>query len=139
MSETPLMAVPRVDVDDEVVRVTEWRFACGARTGHHRHEHDYVVVPMTDGLLRIESATGTTHFELGHQARKVIAIGPQAVHPDDARIGIGCGFEFDGFEQHGHGGQVLEVTFGGWYAARCRESVVRRCAGDGWPISDGTP
>jgi quercetin dioxygenase-like cupin family protein len=64
MSEPPLMAVPRVDVDDEVVRVTEWRFACGARTGHHRHEHDYVVVPMTDGLLRIESATGITHFEL---------------------------------------------------------------------------
>ena len=64
MSDTPLMAVPRVDVDDERVRVTEWTFAPGARTGHHRHEHDYVVVPMTDGLLRIESAAGTTHFEL---------------------------------------------------------------------------
>ncbi len=64
MSDTPPMAVPRVDVDDEVVRVTEWRFEPGARTGHHRHEFDYVVVPMTDGLLRIESAAGTTHFEL---------------------------------------------------------------------------
>jgi quercetin dioxygenase-like cupin family protein len=64
MSDTPLMAVPRVDVDDERVRVTEWTFAPGARTGHHRHEYDYVVVPMTDGLLRIESATGTMHFEL---------------------------------------------------------------------------
>ena len=64
MSDTPLMAVPRVDVDDERVRVTEWTFAPGARTGHHRHEFDYVVVPMTDGMLRIESAAGTTHFEL---------------------------------------------------------------------------
>jgi quercetin dioxygenase-like cupin family protein len=64
MSDTPLMAVPRVDVDDEIVRVTEWSFEPGARTGHHRHEYDYVVVPMCDGLLRIESAAGTTHFEL---------------------------------------------------------------------------
>lgn len=57
-------AVPTVLIDNDVVRVTEWRFAPGAATGHHRHEYDYVVVPMTDGLLRIESATGTTHFEL---------------------------------------------------------------------------
>jgi quercetin dioxygenase-like cupin family protein len=60
----PLLAVPRVDVDDERVRVTEWRFAPGARTGHHRHEFDYVVVPLADGVLRIESAQGTSHFEL---------------------------------------------------------------------------
>lgn len=59
-----LMAVPRVDVDDERLRITEWRFAPGARTGRHRHEYDYVVVPLTDGLLRLEGAQGTTHFEL---------------------------------------------------------------------------
>lgn len=64
MPDSPTMAVPRVDVDDARVRVTEWRFAPGARTGHHRHEMDYVVVPLTDGLLRIESAQGVTHFEL---------------------------------------------------------------------------
>lgn len=65
---SPTMAVPRVDVDDDLLRITEWRFEPGARTGPHRHEYDYVVVPITDGLLRLESAQGTAHFELkaGH-------------------------------------------------------------------------
>ena len=46
-------AKPTVFIDNERVRVTEWRFAPGASTGWHRHEHDYVVVPMLDGNLRI--------------------------------------------------------------------------------------
>jgi quercetin dioxygenase-like cupin family protein len=45
-----------VQVDNEHVRVTEWRFAPGEATGWHRHEHDYVVVPMTVGPLVIRSA-----------------------------------------------------------------------------------
>lgn len=47
-----------VQVDNEVVRVTEWRFAPGEATGWHRHQFDYVVVPMTKGPLRIKSAQG---------------------------------------------------------------------------------
>ena len=46
---TPPSAVATVQLDNERVRVTEWRFAPGAATGWHRHEHDYVVVPMTTG------------------------------------------------------------------------------------------
>ena len=46
-----LRAVATVQVDDATVRVTEWRFAPGAATGWHRHEHSYVVVPMTTGRL----------------------------------------------------------------------------------------
>jgi quercetin dioxygenase-like cupin family protein len=51
---TPPSAVPTVQVDNDRVRVTEWRFAPGAATGWHRHEHDYVIVPMTTGQLRID-------------------------------------------------------------------------------------
>jgi len=47
-----------VQVDNEHVRVTEWRFAPGEATGQHRHGYDYVVVPMTTGPLRIKSAQG---------------------------------------------------------------------------------
>jgi quercetin dioxygenase-like cupin family protein len=47
------MAVATVQVENERVRVTEWRFAPGTATGVHRHEHDYVVVPMTTGRLLI--------------------------------------------------------------------------------------
>ncbi len=46
-------ATSKVFIDNERVRVTEWRFAPGAATGWHRHEYDYVVVPMLDGKLRI--------------------------------------------------------------------------------------
>ena len=44
---------------------TEWRFAPGAATGWHRHEHDYVVVPMTTGRLLLEEPGGESrHAEL---------------------------------------------------------------------------
>jgi quercetin dioxygenase-like cupin family protein len=53
-------AVPTVTIDNDRVRVTEWRFAPGAATGFHRHEYAYVVVPMTTGSLTITGPTGTT-------------------------------------------------------------------------------
>lgn len=55
--ETP-KAQPTVFVDNERTRVTQWRFAPGAATGWHRHEYDYVVVPMLDGALKLVSAGG---------------------------------------------------------------------------------
>jgi quercetin dioxygenase-like cupin family protein len=51
-------AVATVQIDDALVRVTEWRFAPGATTGWHRHEYPYVVVPMTTGRLAITGAGG---------------------------------------------------------------------------------
>jgi len=50
---TDLHAVATVKIDNARLRVTEWRFAPGAATGWHRHEHDYVVVPLYDGNLKI--------------------------------------------------------------------------------------
>jgi quercetin dioxygenase-like cupin family protein len=46
-------ARPTVLIDNERVRVTEWRFAPGAATGWHRHEFDYVIMPMTGGTLEL--------------------------------------------------------------------------------------
>ena len=51
-------ATPTVFIDNERVRVTEWRFAPGAATGWHRHEYDYVVVPLLAGKLRIVTEGG---------------------------------------------------------------------------------
>ena len=53
-----------VQVDDDRVRITEWRFSPGSATGFHRHEFDYVVVPMTTGSLRLISADGEKTAEL---------------------------------------------------------------------------
>ena len=65
MSDAPsLSAVPTVQIDDDTVRVTEWRFAPGAATGFHRHEFDYVVVPLTTGRLAVEGKDGSVISEL---------------------------------------------------------------------------
>lgn len=47
-----------------MVRVTEWRFAPGSTTGHHRHEYPYVVVPMSTGQLALTSAAGVATGDL---------------------------------------------------------------------------
>jgi quercetin dioxygenase-like cupin family protein len=59
-----LRAVATVQIDDPLVRVTEWRFAPGAATGWHRHEHPYVVVPMTTGRLALTGPDGETMADL---------------------------------------------------------------------------
>ena len=65
MSEDDIAAVPTVFIDNDRVRVTEWRFAPGAATGWHRHEFDYVVTPLTDGRLKIMDGSGEpTYAEL---------------------------------------------------------------------------
>src|SRR4029450_8039096 len=47
------LAKPTVQVENDRVIVTEWRFPPGSHTGWHRHNHDYVVVPVTTGELHI--------------------------------------------------------------------------------------
>jgi len=64
MREPRAKAVPTVKIDNDAVRVTEWRFAPGTHTGHHRHEYDYVVVPLTTGPLVITSAAGESTADL---------------------------------------------------------------------------
>ena len=55
---------PTVLIDNEVTEVSETRSAPGATTGHHRHAHDYVIVPLTDGRLAMAAAEGDTVTEL---------------------------------------------------------------------------
>ena len=53
-----------VHVENDRVIVTEYRFQPGENTGWHRHGHDYVVVPLLDGKLRLESSTGSTFADM---------------------------------------------------------------------------
>lgn len=58
-SPTPGSAIPTVFIKNARTRVTEWRFpARGSNTGWHRHEFDYVVVPLFDGILEIDLPDG---------------------------------------------------------------------------------
>lgn len=52
-------AQPTVFIENQRTRVTEWRFARrGDNTGWHRHDYDYVVVPLFDGHLEIDLGNG---------------------------------------------------------------------------------
>jgi quercetin dioxygenase-like cupin family protein len=64
MSSERAAAVPTTQIDNERVIVTEWRFAPGAETGWHRHAHDYVVCPATNGTLLLETPDGNVKAEL---------------------------------------------------------------------------
>jgi beta-alanine degradation protein BauB len=65
-------ATSEVQVDTAEVRVTQWRLAPGSATGHHIHEMDYVIVPVTGGEMTIvlpggertkaELAAGKSYF-----------------------------------------------------------------------------
>jgi beta-alanine degradation protein BauB len=59
-----MRATAHVQLENEWVKVTEWRFAPGAESGHHVHAHDYVVVPLTSGVLRLEEEAGQRDAQL---------------------------------------------------------------------------
>ncbi len=51
-------------IDNARARVTRQRMAPGAHTGFHRHEYDYVIVPVTDGRMRAVEKGRETFAEL---------------------------------------------------------------------------
>ena len=51
-------------IDNERVIVTEYRFQPGASTGWHRHAHDYVIVPLMDGHLKLVTKDGESFAEM---------------------------------------------------------------------------
>ena len=70
--------------DNDDVRICEYRLPVGAATGYHRHDFDYVVVPLTDGTVRAvnagteiiaEMVTGGAYFRKMGVEHDVINIG----------------------------------------------------------------
>lgn len=58
MSDPENSAKPTQYIDNPRARVIEWRFGPGASTGWHRHEFDYVIVPLATGRLKLLDADG---------------------------------------------------------------------------------
>lgn len=71
-------------MDNERVRVTHWRLPPGAETGVHRHDLDYLVIPLVTGRLKIveisgpelyaELETGIPQFRKGRHAHNVVNV-----------------------------------------------------------------
>ncbi len=56
------LAKHTVLIDDERVVVNRFDFGPGDETGHHVHSMAYVIVPLTNGRLRIEDAAAGEIF-----------------------------------------------------------------------------
>ncbi len=57
-------AVPTVQLDDAVARVTRFDFAPGAVTGWHEHGWPYFVTMLVAGTLRVHDGTNVTDVPL---------------------------------------------------------------------------
>lgn len=58
MTSERQQATATLQIDEPHVRVTHYLFAPGEETGWHTHGHDYVIVPVTDGELLLETPDG---------------------------------------------------------------------------------
>jgi quercetin dioxygenase-like cupin family protein len=50
---------PVMQVDDGQVRVARWTMRRGQDTGRHRHQYDYVVVPLANARMTVVDPDGT--------------------------------------------------------------------------------
>lgn len=59
-----------VHIDNDRVKVTEWRLPPGTSTERHSHPYDFVVLPLTTGKLRVETGGSDERVQVELQAGK---------------------------------------------------------------------
>lgn len=81
-------AIAAVQLTNERVVVTEWRFAPGAETGWHTHGHHYVVVPQTNGELLLETLDGSKTVPLvaGQSYARSIGVQHNVINPTSHEV-----------------------------------------------------
>ncbi len=57
-------AVPTLQHEDNDVRITRWDFVPGAVTGQHTHGWPYVIVMLTDAVMRVDTGAAVTETRL---------------------------------------------------------------------------
>ncbi|MET9803031.1 cupin domain-containing protein [Streptomyces sp. NPDC006368] len=78
-----------VQHEDARVRVTRWDFEPGTGTGRHVHGHDYVVVPLTDGLTKIVTPDGTenlSRLRAGESYARPAGAEHEVINAGDSRL-----------------------------------------------------
>jgi mannose-6-phosphate isomerase-like protein (cupin superfamily) len=89
MTTTRPAAHATVQLDEPHVRVTEYRFPPGSATGWHRHEFDYVVVPIVPGTLTMVDAEGRearSTLEFARSYARRAGVEHDVVNDTDAEI-----------------------------------------------------
>lgn len=87
MCDANSSALPTVFIENDRVKVTEWRFKNkGDSTGWHRHEYDYVVVPLFTGQLLIDMPDGervTAELETGVPYYRPLGVEHNVINGND--------------------------------------------------------
>lgn len=104
-------AIPTVLIDNERTKVTEWRFLKkGDHTGWHRHQYDYVVVPLFDGVLEIDTGDGErkkTVLENGAPYFRPVGVEHDVINGNDFE----CAFIEIEFLHSGRGPNTRSTAF----------------------------
>ncbi|MFJ1303026.1 cupin [Bordetella genomosp. 5] len=81
-------AIPTVQIDNDQVKVTEWRFPPGGETGWHRHGMHYVVVPISTGDLLLETPDGEVRSPLktGVSYTRPVGVEHNVINPNDTEF-----------------------------------------------------
>ncbi len=81
-------AIPTKQINNDRVIVTEWRFPPDSETGWHTHAYDYVVVPMTDGTLVLETDEGrkTSKLVKGQSYTRNVGVSHNVINPGPGEV-----------------------------------------------------
>ena len=81
-------ATSTVKIDDDQVRVTEWRLPPGTATGWHVHELPYVIVPTSGGVLKVATKDGDVAAEMvvGQPYTRPAGVEHDVINDDDHEI-----------------------------------------------------
>lgn len=82
-------ATSTVQIDNERIRVTRWRFCPGAETGWHRHAFEYVVVPLISGPLLLEESGGAerrSELTAGESYTRAAGVEHNVINPADSEF-----------------------------------------------------
>ena len=78
-----------VQIDNDHVRVTEWRFQPGEATGHHTHGFNYVVIPTLGGQLTIVTPDGkesAAALTIGHPHYRNAGVEHDVINADNHEV-----------------------------------------------------
>lgn len=76
-------------IDNESVRVTRYRLPPGAAVGFHRHDFDYVIVPLSTARLELLDADGQASYamlETGVPYFRNAGVEHDVRNPDDQEL-----------------------------------------------------
>ena len=74
-----------LQMENERVIITQWKFSPGAETGWHKHAYDYIVVPNMKGTLLMESKDGnkTANLEEGQSYYRPVGVEHNVINSND--------------------------------------------------------